>query len=145
MFHLGVVRKSACLNAENAIFCVANRQWSTREINSCRIWGSHSCGYEEFNLVEYDALQSSESQRDVSEEESRASCLLNDLLLGSLFNPQDGGDMFLRNVSRLSTNYTTLYPRRHNSWTLKLSLYLDTSQPIKLMQSSKYRFKGWTN
>jgi hypothetical protein len=30
---------------------------------------------------------------------------------------QDGGDVFLRNVSRLSTDYTTLYPTRwYSSW-----------------------------
>jgi hypothetical protein len=33
------------------------------------------------------------------------------LLLGLLFNPQDGGDMFLRNVGLLSPGRTALYPR----------------------------------
>jgi hypothetical protein len=37
--------------------------------------------------------------------------LLNDLL----FNREDGGDLFLRKVSRLSADYTTLYRRRYNS------------------------------
>jgi hypothetical protein len=31
-------------------------------------------------------------------------------LLG--YNPEDGGDMFLRNVGWHSTDYTVLYPRR---------------------------------
>jgi hypothetical protein len=31
-----------------------------------------------------------------------------------LFNSEDGGDMFLRNVTCLSTNYTALYPRRYS-------------------------------
>jgi hypothetical protein len=36
-------------------------------------------------------------------------------LLGSFFDPEDGGDMFFRNFSRLSTDYRALYPRRENS------------------------------
>jgi hypothetical protein len=36
-------------------------------------------------------------------------------LVGFFFNPENGGDMFLRNVSRFSTNYTALYPRRQKS------------------------------
>jgi hypothetical protein len=32
-----------------------------------------------------------------------------------LFNPKDGGNMFLRNISWHSTNYTALYLERHNS------------------------------
>jgi hypothetical protein len=37
------------------------------------------------------------------------------LLLGLFFDPEDGGDIFLRNVVWLSTDYTTLYPRRQSS------------------------------
>jgi hypothetical protein len=33
-------------------------------------------------------------------------------LLGSHFNPEDGGDMYLQNVGWLSTNYMAIYPRR---------------------------------
>jgi hypothetical protein len=32
--------------------------------------------------------------------------------LGLLFNPEVGGNMFLRNFGWLSTDYTALYPRR---------------------------------
>jgi hypothetical protein len=38
-----------------------------------------------------------------------------DTLLGLLFSPEDGGDMFLWKVGRLSTDYTALYPRRQSS------------------------------
>jgi hypothetical protein len=31
------------------------------------------------------------------------------------FDPEDGGDMFLRNIGCLSTDYTALYLRRHKS------------------------------
>jgi hypothetical protein len=34
-------------------------------------------------------------------------------LLGLLLNPDDGDDMFFRNVCWLSTDYTALCPRRH--------------------------------
>jgi hypothetical protein len=31
-------------------------------------------------------------------------------LLGLFFDPEEGSDIFLRNVGRLSTDYTALYP-----------------------------------
>jgi hypothetical protein len=33
-------------------------------------------------------------------------------LLSLFFDPEDGGEIFLRNVDSLSTDYTELYPRR---------------------------------
>jgi hypothetical protein len=33
-------------------------------------------------------------------------------LLGLLFSPDNGGDLFLRNVGWLSTDYMALHPRR---------------------------------
>jgi hypothetical protein len=38
-----------------------------------------------------------------------------DFLLGLLLNLQDGGDMFLQNVGRLSSDYTVLYTKTQNS------------------------------
>jgi hypothetical protein len=35
-------------------------------------------------------------------------------LLGLLFNPEDEGGTFFRNVCSLSTNHMALYPRRQN-------------------------------
>jgi hypothetical protein len=34
-----------------------------------------------------------------------------DFLLALFFDPEDGGDMFLRNISWLITRYTTLHPK----------------------------------
>jgi hypothetical protein len=33
-------------------------------------------------------------------------------ILGLVFDPEDGGDIFLRNACSLSTDYTALYPRK---------------------------------
>jgi hypothetical protein len=33
----------------------------------------------------------------------------------SFFDPEDGGDIFLRNSSLLEKDYAILYPRRQNS------------------------------
>jgi hypothetical protein len=41
--------------------------------------------------------------------------LLVGFLLCILFDPEEGGDMFLRNDGTLSTEYIALYPRRYNS------------------------------
>jgi hypothetical protein len=44
-------------------------------------------------------------------QEPASSCFL----LGLFFDPENGWDMFLRNVGWLSTDYTASYPRRYNS------------------------------
>jgi uncharacterized membrane protein len=41
-----------------------------------------------------------------------ATCFHMGILLTSFFNPEDGGNMFLRTISGLSTGYMALYPRR---------------------------------
>jgi hypothetical protein len=44
-----------------------------------------------------------------------ATCFQAGFLLGIFLDPEDGGDMFFRNVGRLSTDCTELYPRRQYS------------------------------
>jgi hypothetical protein len=51
----------------------------------------------------------------VSEEHVACYLLLAGFLLGLFSDPEDGGDMFLRNVSWLSTDYNALYTIRQNS------------------------------
>jgi hypothetical protein len=46
-----------------------------------------------------------------------ATCFHAGFSLNLLFDPEDGGDMFLRNISWLSTDHTGLYPRRWYSST----------------------------
>jgi hypothetical protein len=36
-------------------------------------------------------------------------------LLGIFFDPENGGDIFLRNFGGLSTDYEALYPKRQKS------------------------------
>jgi hypothetical protein len=42
-------------------------------------------------------------------------CFHAGFLLDLFFDLEDGGDMLLRNVCRLSTDYMVLYPRRQNT------------------------------
>jgi hypothetical protein len=44
-----------------------------------------------------------------------AICFHAGFLFALLFDPEDGGDMFLRNVVELSTEYTALYHKREHS------------------------------
>jgi hypothetical protein len=64
---------------------------------------------EDLFLLVYTAVYSVESQPKF-----RATCFHDVFLLDLFFDPEDGGDMFLRNVNRLSTDYTESYPRRQN-------------------------------
>jgi hypothetical protein len=45
-------------------------------------------------------------------------------LLGLIFDPEDGGDTFLRNVSS-HTDYTALYPRRWQPVTVSAQAFVD--------------------
>jgi hypothetical protein len=49
-----------------------------------------------------------------------ATCFHAGFLLSLFFDPEYGGDMFLRNVGLLSTHYTALYARRRNSSNLEI-------------------------
>jgi hypothetical protein len=70
--------------------------YSENWIFLCKVWGSHSGGYEEHYLL------------GVTQLETRFNA---GILLG-LFDHKDGGAMFLRNVGWISTDYMVLYPTR---------------------------------
>jgi hypothetical protein len=79
---------------------------------------------EEFYLLGYNVVQSVERQPTYQRNmlhpssglKSSACYLLHTgFLLGLFFDPEDGSDVFFRNVGCLSTDYTALYPRRQNS------------------------------
>jgi hypothetical protein len=44
-----------------------------------------------------------------------ATCFQAGILLGLFFDSDDVGEMFLRNVGRLSTDYTVISPKKHKS------------------------------
>jgi hypothetical protein len=50
------------------------------------------------------------------------------------FDPEDGGDMFLRNVGWHPTDYTVLYPRR---WYSSVK-FLTSGVAIRLSRQCKY-------
>jgi hypothetical protein len=69
-------------------------------------------GYEEFYLLVYSAVYSVERQ-PTFRRNNQSVLLASYWFLGLLFNPEDGGVMFLRNVGGLSTDYTVLYPTKY--------------------------------
>jgi hypothetical protein len=93
------------------------------------IWRSHSGGYEKFNLLGYNSCSPLKGKRRfgrtcrlhfqgrrISQSRSQRCYLPHiDFLLGLFFVPENGGVMFLQNFGWLSTGYTALYPRIHNS------------------------------
>jgi hypothetical protein len=67
---------------------------------------------EELHLLVYNEAQSAETLKVPK----FRFCLLHaDFLPGLVFNPEDGGVMFIPNVDSLSTDYTALYPRNSSS------------------------------
>jgi hypothetical protein len=75
------------------MYAVLELNFTTVYILVYRIWGFHSGGYEEYHLL-------------------LATCLLAGFCSTYFFYPEDGGDMFLRNVGCNSTDNTASYPRR---------------------------------
>jgi hypothetical protein len=59
-----------------------------------------------------------------------ATCFHADFLLGLFFDPEDGGDMFLRNLCWLSTVYTALYPRWYNHRRKNFKSYIHVHFPV---------------
>jgi hypothetical protein len=51
-------------------------------------------------------------RRRICQARSQRVAIRTNFLLSLLFDFEDGGDMFLRNVGTISTEYTALYPRR---------------------------------
>jgi hypothetical protein len=70
-----------------------------------------------------------EELSQVNQHKARKSCLLlTGLLLHLLFDPEDGGNMFLQNVGGLLPNNTVLQPRRQYCsksplWKLQIEQY----------------------
>jgi hypothetical protein len=75
---------------------------------------------------------------------SKAWCLLHaDFLLGSLFNPENGGNVFLQNVSWLSRDYKALCPRRLNSSKLNILSWFVSWKIAGLFKLLKLQQEIW--
>jgi hypothetical protein len=48
-----------------------------------------------------------------------------------LFDPEDGGDMFLRNIRLIPTDHVALYPRRQNSYNAFLRVVSNEGRKTK--------------
>jgi hypothetical protein len=108
---------------------ISRRRFKTTRLYS--IWGSHSGCCEELCLLGYNAvyilnvsrrygetcrlhlqgrrMRHSRNQRESSWHAELCCC---SFLFGLFFDPEDGGDMFFRNVGWISTDYKALYPTR---------------------------------
>jgi hypothetical protein len=92
--------------------------WEPQPLTTLR--ASKACRGENFTfylyLVNVNILapntESPKTKCRIFSETEQACYLLHTIfLVGLFFDPEDGGDMFIR----LSINYTVLYPRRQNS------------------------------
>jgi hypothetical protein len=107
---------------------ICRRIWSNRAqgkwIRLLRIWGSYSFGYEEFCLLGYNVMQFIEGQLTAPQSsglkikptkkpawnKQHWSLFHAGSLLDLFFNPEDGVDVFFRNIGWFSTENMALYP-----------------------------------
>jgi hypothetical protein len=69
---------------------------------------------------------------------AKACCRLHiGLLLGLLFNPEDGSDLFLWNAGSLLTDHNALCPRKRTSSLFMLGTYTGMESCIGLQQYQK--------
>jgi hypothetical protein len=62
------------------------------------------------------------------------------------YDPEDGGDAFLRNVGYHSTHYTASYPRRSYSYISNDFIFISqppSTWPAQYKAHSKILMKGW--
>jgi hypothetical protein len=107
-----------------------------KEIFICRIWGSHSSGYDDFYLVGYNVIYSSESQLMVQRN------------VTSIFRVEQAkqetsvkqvNDMPLQNVGWLSMDYIASYPRKQNS--INIHMYVIYKYSEKLHDISSFKWE----
>jgi hypothetical protein len=137
------------------IFCehCSSQVAVNKELNICRIWGSHTGGYEEYHLPGYNAVWAVECQptfrRNMSPSSSESK------KISWARTPEYGGDMFLRNVGWHPMDHTAFYPGRQYSSTiymfscfnpmvvLVLQSYPLKAWPVKLKFSDKFEYRAW--
>jgi hypothetical protein len=86
--------KKTVTRSQNPFPCIFVLLTWKKEWKKWMMWGSHGCGYEQHYLLGYNTR------------------LVTWYLTRLLRHWKGGGDMSLRNVSWLSTDYTALYPTR---------------------------------
>jgi hypothetical protein len=85
-------------------------------MKSCIFWDMTPCSPLKIDVSEEHIAYIFRAEEQ-TEQETSSACYLCQVgfLLGLLFDPDDDGEIFLRNVGRLTTDYMALYPRRQKS------------------------------
>jgi hypothetical protein len=109
-------------------------------MKSCMFWDTTPC-----SPVQVNRRFGRNMSHSPSESNNKPSTIFDlfhaSLLLGLFFDPEDGDDIFLRNVGWLSTDYTALYHRRQNFSTgLKTGFYL---QLLEKMFHTEFHQNLW--
>jgi hypothetical protein len=132
--YLSIFSSDLCVSLDNHLIQSKRIVRSWEQHKTCWAWGSHSGDYEEFYLLECDATQSVEGQSMFR----KLATYFHAGILHSVFYPEDGDNMFLRNVDFqritrrcIPTRHfcrTSLWDDYLRPWNIHVALYLKLVQ-----------------